>query len=372
MTSFPLTTDAWIARAPGGDFELTGVTVPELRSDELLVRIVATGLCHTDLSVRDTLPAEMFPRVFGHEGAGVVEAVGEDVEGYAEGDHVVLSFRSCRTCENCTRLGVGYCENTVVLNYMGYRLDGSTTLTEGEDSQVQASFFGQSSFARHAVVSADNAVKVDADLDLTRLGPFGCAFQTGAGSVLNVLRPTAEDTFVVYGVGAVGLTAIATARSQGVGTVVAVDLKPERLEAAAGLGAVTIDPADLGDTPLPDRIREVTGGGASHALDTTGVAAVIRDAVAALRPRGVITLLGLGDPELALDSVDIMMNGKVVRGSVEGDADPHAIIPELLRMAAAGDLPVDQLISTYSFSDLNRAAADLLSGAAIKPVLVWD
>ncbi|RYE78874.1 MAG: NAD(P)-dependent alcohol dehydrogenase, partial [Myxococcales bacterium] len=291
--------------------------------------------------------------------------------GYAEGDRVVLSFRACRTCRNCTGLGVGYCENTVLLNYMGYRLDGSTTLTEG-DAPVQASFFGQSSFARHAIVSPDNAVRVDPDADLTRLGPFGCAFQTGAGAVLNVLQPGAHDAVVVYGVGAVGLAAIATARAQGVATVVAVDLKPERLDAAASLGATTVNPSELGDTGLPDRIRELTGGGASHAVDTTGVGPVIRDGALALRPRGTLVVLGLGAPEITFDAIDIMMNGKVVRGSVEGDSDPHATIPALIRMAQDGSFPVDQFISTYPFEEINRAAADLLSGAAIKPVLVWE
>jgi aryl-alcohol dehydrogenase len=254
---------------------------------------------------------------------------------------------------------------------MGFRLDGSTTLTSGGDP-LQASFFGQSSFARHAVVSPDNAVRVAADADLTRLGPFGCAFQTGAGAVLHVLEPGTDDALVVYGVGAVGLTAIATAKARGVGTVVAVDLKPERLSAAAELGADTLNPADLEGAGLADRIRELTGGGASHALDTTGVATVIRDAGLALRPRGTLVVLGLGDAEISLDAVDLMMNGKVVRGSVEGDGDPHQVIPELIRMAQEGSLPVDGFITTYLFAEINQAAADLLSGAAIKPVLVWE
>lgn len=369
--ALPLTTHGLVVKSPGGEFESTELTIPELRDDEILVRIVATGLCHTDLSVRDTLPGEMFPRVLGHEGAGVVEMVGSQVEGFEVGDHVVASFRACGACTNCRELGVGYCENTVVLNYMGYRLDGSTTL-QADGEPVQASFFGQSSLARHAVVSADNAVRVDPSLDLQTLAPYGCAFQTGAGTVLNVLRPDAGDSLVVYGVGAVGLTAVATAIAEGVRTVVAVDLKPERLQQAAALGAVTVNPQELDGTGFVDRIREVTAGGASHSVDTTGVAAVVRDAALALRPRGVLVLLGLGASEVTFDSVDVMMNGKVIRGSVEGDCDPHRDIPELIARSVQGTFPVRDLITFYPATEANQAAADLLSGAVVKPVLLWD
>ncbi|MDT0202795.1 NAD(P)-dependent alcohol dehydrogenase [Nocardioides sp. AE5] len=363
-------TTAAVSEAPGADFVLAEVELDEPRADEVRVRIVATGLCHTDLSVRDTLPAEMFPRVFGHEGAGVVEAVGADVTGIEVGDHVVASFRACRACANCTTLGVGYCTDTVALNYMGFRMDGSTTYTR-DGAPLYGSFFGQSSFAQHAIAHADNLVVVDKSLDLTRLGPYGCAFQTGAGTVLNVLQPGADDSLVVYGVGAVGVAALAAARSLGVGTVVAVDLQPARLEVAAAHGAVCVNPGDLGETSVVDRVKELTGGGASHAVDTTGVAAVIKDAVAALRPRGELVVLGLGAPTFELDAVDIMMNGKVVRGSVEGDSDPQVTIPQLLDLAASGAFDVDSLITTYPFTEINAAAADVLAGKVVKPVLVW-
>ncbi|NYG58286.1 aryl-alcohol dehydrogenase [Nocardioides daedukensis] len=363
-------TTAALVESPGGDFVLEEVELSEPRADEVLLRVVATGLCHTDLSVRDTLPAEMFPRVFGHEGAGVVEAVGAEVTGIAVGDHVVASFNSCRTCENCTTLGPGYCSETVVLNYMGFRPDGSTTYSRN-DAPLYGSFFGQSTFARHAIASADNLVVVDKSLDLARLGPYGCAFQTGAGTVLNVLQPGPEDSLVVYGVGAVGVAALAAARAEGVGTVIAVDLQPARLDVAATHGAIPLNPADLGETSLVDKIKELTGGGPSHSVDTTGVAAVIKDAVAALRPRGEMVVLGLGAPTFELDAVDLMMNGKVVRGSVEGDSDPKVMIPRLLELAASGAFDVDSLITTYPFDRINDAAADVLAGKVVKPVLVW-
>ena len=206
-----------VVNAPGEPFVFEEVEVDGPRADEVLVRIVATGLCHTDISLRDTLPAEMFPRVFGHEGSGVVEEVGADVTGVEVGDHVVLSLASCRTCAKCLAGLAGYCEQTMMLNYMGFRADGSTSYSR-EAGPVYGHFVGQSSFARHAVALASSVVVVDPGLDLTLYAPYGCGFMAGSGSVLNVLKPGPEDSVVVYGAGAVGLAAIAAARASGVAT----------------------------------------------------------------------------------------------------------------------------------------------------------
>ncbi len=208
-------TTAAVVNEQGEEFVFEEVELDEPRADEVLVRMVATGLCHTDLSLRDTLPAEFFPRVFGHEGAGVVEQVGADVTGIEVGDHVLLSFRSCRACGPCQEGAVGYCDNSLMLNYMGFRMDGSTT-HHRDGVPVFGSFFGQSSFAQHAIAYADNCVVVDKSLDLTLLAPYGCGFQTGAGTVLNVFDPSPDDSIVVFGVGAVGLAAIAAAQAVGV------------------------------------------------------------------------------------------------------------------------------------------------------------
>ena len=359
-----------IVDEPGGDFTFTDVDIDGPRPDEVLVRVVATGLCHTDLTVRSMLPPEMFPRVFGHEGAGIVEQVGPDVEGIEVGDPVVMSFRSCRSCARCEAGLVGYCDNTLGLNYMGFRMDGSTTYSR-DGAPVHGSFFGQSSFARHAIASRDNVVVVDPSADLTRLAPYGCGFQTGAGTVLNVLRPGPDDSLVVYGAGAVGLAAVAAATASGVGRVLAVDLLPSRLEAAARYGATPVDPAEVGEDTLVDHVKELTGGGATTAIDTTAVPSVIRDAARALAPRGELVVLGLGEPELTLDAVDLMQNGKVVRGSVEGDSDPLEMVPRLIELHRAGRFDVDDLVTTYPFTDINGAAEDLLSGSVVKPVLVW-
>jgi aryl-alcohol dehydrogenase len=356
-----------IVEGPGQDFTFEEVELEGPRGEEVLVRIVATGLCHTDVTMRSMLPAEMFPNVFGHEGAGVVEAVGADVTGVAVGDHVVLSFRACRSCPTCEAGLVGYCDSSLVLNYLGMRMDGSTTYTR-DGAPVLGSFFGQSSFSRHAIAYADNCVVVDPDLDLTLAAPYGCGFQTGAGTVLNVLQPGPTDSLVVYGVGAVGLAAIAAAAAEGVGTIVAVDLMDSRLEEAARFGAIGVNAA--GSDPV-ERVRELTGGGATHGIDTTAISAVVKQAQQSLGRRGTLVALGLGPEEYAVDAIDLLQNGKRVMGSIEGDSDPQEMVPRLLAMRAAGSFAVDGLIRTYPFEKINDAVADVHAGSVVKAVLTW-
>lgn len=362
-----------IVNEQGQDFTFEEVEIDGPRADEVLVRIVATGLCHTDITMRTMLPPEMFPNVFGHEGAGVVEALGDDVSGIAVGDHVVLSFRSCRSCAKCAAGLVGYCDSSLMFNYMGMRMDGSTTYSR-DGQPVFGSFFGQSSLSQHAIAYADNVIVVDKSLDLTRVAPYGCGFQTGAGTVLNVLQPGPQDTLVVYGAGAVGLAAIAAAATLDMGTVVAVDVLPSRLAVAERLGAVGVDPADfdpLGETTVPDRVKELTGGGATHGIDTTAVPEVVKQAQQSLGVRGTLVVLGLGAEEYVVDAIDMLQNGKVVRGSVEGDSDPQEMVPRLLALNAEGRFDVDDLVTTYPFTQINTAIRDVTDGAVVKPVLVW-
>jgi aryl-alcohol dehydrogenase len=263
----------------------------------------------------------------------------------------------------------------LLLNYMGMRADGSTTMKRvrgGEAEQtVFGSFFGQSSFARHALAYADNCVVVDKELDLTRLAPFACGFQTGAGTVLNVLRPARTDSIVVFGVGAVGLAAIAAARGLGVDTVIAVDPMPSRREVAESYGATALDPTEEDAEPVEQRVKALTAGGASYAIDTTALPAVVLQAQHALRPKGMLVALGLGAPEYTIDAIDLLQSGKVIRSSIEGEADPLVTIPELIALRAAGRLDVDHLVTTYPFERIADAIADSKAGRVVKPVLVW-
>jgi aryl-alcohol dehydrogenase len=364
-----------VVNEQGADFSLEEVELDGPRDDEILVRIVATGLCHTDIHLKDTLPEAMFPRVFGHEGAGVVEAVGPGVGGVDVGDHVVLSFRSCRACGDCADGLVGYCASAPLLNYLGVRTDGSTTYSR-DGSRVFGNFFGQSSFSRHAIAYADNCVVIDKSVDLTKVAPYGCGFQTGAGTVLNVLQPGPGDSLVVYGVGAVGLAALAAAKHLRVGTIVAVDPLQSRRDAAAAYGAIGLDPRDPTGTDnlvegVVDKVKALTGGGASCAIDTTGISPVVKQAQQSLRSRGTLVALGLGAEEYTIDALDLLQTGKVIRSTIEGDSDPQEMVPRLIALNAAGAFDVDGLIATYSFSEINAAVADALSGKVVKPVLVW-
>jgi aryl-alcohol dehydrogenase len=358
-----------VVNSQGGDFSLEEVELEGPRADEVLVRIVATGLCHTDIHLKGFLPEEMFPNVFGHEGSGVVEAVGADVAGIEVGDHVVLSFRSCRSCENCTNGLVGYCDSSLLLNYMGMRMDGSQPISR-DGSPVFGNFFGQSSLGMHAIAYADNCVVVDKGVDLTKVAPYGCGFQTGAGTVLNVLQPEPSDSLVVYGVGAVGLAALAAAKHLGVSTLIAVDPMASRREAAARYGAIGVDPTDEAN-PVVDKVKELTGGGASYAIDTTAISAVVKQAQQSLKVRGTLIALGLGAEEYAIDAIDLLQTGKVIKASIEGDSDPQEMVPRLIALNAAGEFDVDDLIATYPFSEINTAVADVLAGKVVKPVLVW-
>ncbi|CAB4707067.1 MAG: alcohol dehydrogenase catalytic domain-containing protein [Actinobacteria bacterium] len=354
----------------GKDFSFAEVDLEGPRADEVLVRIVATGLCHTDVTMKTMLPPEMFPNVFGHEGAGVVEQVGAEVSGIEVGDHVVLSFRSCRACAKCQEGLVGYCDSSLMINYMGMRMDGSTTYTR-DGQTVFGSFFGQSSFSQHAIAYADNCVVVDKSLDLTKLAPYGCGFQTGAGTVLNVLKPRPEESLVVYGVGAVGLAAIAAAASEGVGTIIAVDLMASRLEVAARYGAIGVNPTELGEQSVVDKVKELTGGGATYGIDTTAVPSVVKQAQQSLAIRGTLVVLGLGAEEYVVDAIDMLQTGKRVMGSIEGDSDPQEMVPRLIALHAAGEFDVDDLIVSYPFTQINTAVDDLASGKVVKAVLVW-
>src|SRR3954447_19871410 len=346
-------TRAAVVEAKGEPFTLTEVELDEPREDEVLVRMVATGLCHTDITMGHFLPPEMFPNVFGHEGAGVVEEVGPGVHGLETGDHVVMSFRSCRDCAKCRAGLVGYCDQTLLLNYMGMRMDGSQPISR-DGSPVFGSFFGQSSLAAHALAYADNCVKVDPELDLTLLAPYGCGFQTGAGTVLNVLKPGAADSLVVYGVGAVGLAAVAAAAAEGVDTIIAVDPLASRREVATRFGATALDPGQ-GDEGIVDRVKGLTGGGATYGIDTTAIPEVVKQALQSLGVRGTLVALGLGAEEYAVDAIDLLQGGKTLTSSIEGDSDPQDMVPRLIGMRAAGTFPMDDLVTAYAAEDINLA-----------------
>ncbi len=338
--------------APG---ELVDAELDEPRPDEVVVRIEAVGVCHTDLATRSTLGNR--PAVLGHEGCGIVERVGSSVTSLRTGERVVISYASCGSCDQCRGGHPAYCGWATALNASGRRLDGSPTIRIGGEP-VYGAFFGQSSFATAAVADARSCVPV-VDVPPEVAAPFGCGFLTGAGAVLNVLRPGPGDRLLVIGAGGVGSAAMLTALSEDVEVVVAEPVAARR-ELAVRCGASAV--ASL-DDPLPP---------VTHALDTTGRPELIGRALTLLRPRGELALVGLGPAEVALDVRTLLLRGLVVRGCVEGDAEPSVLVPELLQRHRQGRLPVDRLVTTYALGDFDRAVADQRAGLVVKPVLLPD
>jgi aryl-alcohol dehydrogenase len=234
---------------------------------------------------------------------------------------------------------------------------------------VHGAFFGQSSFATHALVDQRQAIRVDPGLALELLGPLGCSIQTGAGAVLNVLRPDVDSTLAVWGAGTVGLSAIAAASWAGTTTIIAIDIHPDRLRLAEELGATHTVRATPTESTLGKLLAQLPGG-VSHAFDSTGSAAVLRDAVAGLAPRGAAGFVGGGraGDELRLE-INPLLAGRSLQGIVQGDAVPQRFIPMLVERYRSGQLPLERLITRYRLAEINQAAADAAAGRAIKPVL---
>ncbi len=359
---------AAVVSETGGEFHIEPLEMSEPSDDEVVVRIVGVGICHTDLGARDGhLPIPPPPSVFGHEGAGIVEKVGARVTKVKPGDHVVLAWDYCGACSSCKAGKVLYCLNFFLHNFHGARPDGSATLHK-RDRVVHGSFFCQSSFADFALANERNVIKVREDIPLEVLAPLGCGVMTGAGAVMNALQPQPGSSIAVFGVGPVGMSAVLGAVVCGCTTIIAVDVNPDRLKVAKELGAThTVNAA--GVDPVKT-IRDMTGGGAEFSLECVGNPKVLRQAVDVLPRLGVCGLLGVVPPgtEVALD-MDLLMNGRTVKGILGGDAIPDLFIPKLIDLYRQGRFPFDRLITFYPFDEINRAVEDMEQGRVVKPVL---
>lgn len=359
--------------APNAALVLQDLELEAPREHEIRVRVVATGVCHTDISVMARpFPVER-PIVLGHEGAGIVESVGAAVTKVAPGDRVVMSYNSCGHCDTCRANAPSYCQYFFGTNFLGQRGDGSTALSR-QGRPVRHHFFGQSSFATHCLCTERNVVKVPDSVPdelFPLLGPLGCGLQTGAGAIINVLQPRLGESVAVFGVGAVGLAAIMAARAVGAGHIVAVDRVPARLQLALELGATHTVLAD-GQADVLAEIRRITGAGVDVSLDTTAVSAVLRQAVASLGPLGRCGFVG-GAPvgsSLEVDVRDMMLQGKSLRGIVEGDSNADVFIPALIRMQALGQFPFERLVRTYPLAQIQAAIDDSREGRTVKPVVL--
>jgi len=360
---------AAIVREAAGPFLVEEVTLAPPRPTEVLVRVVASGVCHTDMLVRNQGYATPLPMILGHEGSGVVEAIGADVTTIAVGDHVVMTYMSCGLCNTCESGHPAHCENMGPLNFGGGRLDGSSGVTDADGHAVHDHFFGQSAFAEYALANERNVVRVPKDVPLELMGPLGCGIQTGAGSVLNALKVHAGSSFVAFGTGAVGLSAIMAAAVAGATTIIAADVNPARLALALELGATHIVNSKEED-PVA-RIREITGKGADFALEASGRGEVLRQAIDCLGIFGVCGIVGATKQgtEVAFDVNDVMIPGKRIMGIVQGDVVAKTFIPVLIDLYKQGRFPFDRLVRFYGIDEINQAMEDSERGVTIKPIL---
>lgn len=358
-------TKAALITEKSGDFRIAEVDLADLRDDEVLVRVAGVGVCHTDLICRDQMYPVRFPAVFGHEGSGVVEKVGKGVTTLRTGDHVVMSYRSCGHCRACRNGDLPHCATIFENNFAGTRPDGSATITQN-GAPVFGNFFNQSSFAAYALANEANTVKVPDDVPLELLGPLGCGLQTGAGAVINALKPPAGSSIAIFGCGSVGLSALMAAAAVGCTAIVAVDPLESRRAIALELGAtLALDPRTA------DPVAELQSrGGMDFSLECTGIPSVFRQAVDCLTVPGVCAVAGAAPlgTEVTFDMNSIMF-GRTVMGIVEGQSVPKNFIPALIDLYRRGRFPIDRITRFYAFDEINQAVADSESGRVVKAVL---
>lgn len=358
---------AAVLRGQNEPFTIEKLTLADPADHEVLVRIHGVGHCHTDVLPRAGAGFGTPPIVLGHEGAGVVETVGSAVIGIEPGDHVVLSFDYCGHCTNCRESQPAYCDTFLARNLGGHALDGTSRLRDEENAVIAGHWFGQSSFASHALVDAKNAIVVDKDLPLTTLAPLGCGIQTGAGAVLEHLRLRTGDGIVITGTGAVGLSAVMAAKVAGASQIIAVDINEDRLKLAKELGATDTIVGGTGD--LTEQIRALAPNGVRYGLDTTGLPGIISAALDALSLRGTLGMVGVQQGEVSVSPLALTA-GRTLTGILEGSANPHTFIPMLIDLWKRQLFPFDRLIQTLPLTEINSAEQRALAGEIIKPVLI--
>ncbi|CAK7199366.1 hypothetical protein SEUCBS139899_002044 [Sporothrix eucalyptigena] len=387
-----ITTEGLVVEAAGADFTMKPIELVDMNDDEVLVEMKYSGICHTDILLQHgLLPPVDFPAIFGHEGAGTVLKVGAAAAKHdpalRPGASVLLSFNTCGRCCECVANRPSFCHVHVQANAGCVRLrDGSTParLAEASATPVLSQCFGQSSFLRTSVVAMRSVVVVpdallaDCTLDsgesiLAAYAPLGCGFQTGAGTVLNVLRPTPADSVVIFGMGSVGLAALMAAANTGVRQLIAVDIVADKLLLARDFGAThMVNSRDVADVPA--EVRRISDGGVTYAIDCTGIIPIIESLFACLAPGGTAASVGVPPPgkKVQIDALSFLMENKRFIGVIEGCSVPQTFIPQLIKLHRDGRFPVDKLIKVYSVRDFKLALADLRSGKVVKPVIKWD
>lgn len=345
----------------------------DLAPHEILVRNVATGICHTDVTVRDA-PAEsrvgQKPIVLGHEGAGIVERVGAEVSTLAVGDHVVLTYYSDGSCAQCHQGREAYCESSFPANFAGTRLDGSHALTSLDGEPIAGSYHQQSSFSTYSIATDRNAIKAPDDLPLELLAPLGCGILTGGGAVRNRIRPRPGGSFAVFGMGALGFAALHMAKQAGCSPIIAIDLHESRLALATEFGATHTVTASRDGNSVAE-VRKICPLGVDYSYEATGNVTVMEQAIRVLGGGGRCILSGaIIDPDARVRiAAPSFLRGIDIGGVLLGDGDPFATIGAFIDDVRDGAFPIDRLITVYDFDDINVAIDDALSGAVVKAVV---
>lgn len=342
-----------------------------LNPHEVLVRVIASGVCHTDILVRDAPPDNPLmphPSIPGHEGVGIVERTGSAVTDFSPGDRVIMSYDYDGTCKACSKGLNPYCENYLDLNLVGKDSVGSHVhMTKAGPASI---LHQQSSFTTHTICTDRNLFKVIEDIPLLSLGPIGCGFMTGVGGIKNVLQPQPDSSIAIFGLGAVGMAALCMAKKSGCTTIIGIDLHQNRLDLAIELGATHVVDASQGE--VIEKILALYPGGVNHVLEATGVPAVMSQASEVLSEGGHCLLCGgVSDPtEKAEFSPFSILSNRHIHGCRMGHSHPKETIGTVLSMIADGSFPIHKLINYYEFEDVNQAIEDSEKGYVIKPVLI--
>ena len=357
---------AALVKEPNSLYVIEEIDLEEPHSDEMLVKVVASGYCRTDELIRTQSMRVRLPAVLGHEGCGIVEKTGVDVKEFKAGDRVAFSFGSCGKCDCCLEGKPTLCDSFERINFGGEQADGTSRLSL--NGKTLPTLFGQSSFAEYAVVNERGAVKIPDDVPLEITGPLGCGIQTGAGAVLNRLKPRPGSAIAVFGCGGVGLSAVMAAKISNCAMIIAVDRVASRLDTALELGATHV----VNTSVTPDAVLEIqnlTGRGADCSVDSSGSGVCLKMALNCTRSGSPTVVVGGGGDVTLNVEHDVMGHAKSLLGVVEGDSNPKLFIPELLKHYRAGRFPFDKLITYYDFDDINTAMRESTGGKAIKAVL---
>ena len=356
-------------------FSIQEVDIVEPRQNEVRVKIVSAGICHTDIAYATDewgIPIPL-PMVMGHEGAGIVESVGPGVTKVKPGDHVVISIPSCGGCEACSSGKEWFCSKTADLTLLAGGFDFFDTTPLSRNGDPVHILFQQSSFAEYTVTNQRGVIKIPNDMDLKVAGPLGCGLHTGAGSVYSVLKPGVSEWVLVTGAGAVGLSAVWMAKAMGAKVCLA-DISDERLALAKETGAdAVVNTKKLSQEEMTKAMMEAMGGaGAHHLVEACGVTPVIKAAMLAVRAGGKICQAAVGG-KMELDSWFFgEVDSKEITFTRMGNVSSGTIIPILCDLYKAGKFPIDKTFRYYPFEQIQEAIDDQMAGKVVNPVLLFD